>query len=213
MKKKEPCILIADDHEMLLEGLYNFIVQNFPLSEVFMAKDKKGLFNNLNQHKVDVLILDLMLGTDDSRTFLPQITHANPEMKIVVVSSLEETAIVSTILKSGAHGFVGKSCSITYIIEAISEVLKGREYVDPELSERIENWKNQGTQGIVLTDREKEVLNETLRGNRIKDIAKKLDLSTKTVEYHRSNLFVKFQVRNVTGLVKKTMLLGYTIQS
>lgn len=212
MEDKELCILIVDDHEMLREGLRNFIAQNFPSSQILEAQNSKEVLNHLNRKKIDLLLLDLMLGTEDSRNLLPEVIQLQPEIKIVVVSSLEEIAIVNALLKSGVHGFVGKSCSSMYIVEAISDVLNGEQYIDPELSRRIKSWSAGGTNDIILTGREKEVLNETLKGMRIKEIAKNLNLSAKTVEYHRSNLYMKFQVRNVSELVKKTLLLGYTAQ-
>ncbi|HLV41776.1 MAG TPA: LuxR C-terminal-related transcriptional regulator, partial [Brumimicrobium sp.] len=72
-----------------------------------------------------------------------------------------------------------------------------------------ERNKHLKSEQIVLTRREKEVLNETLKGKKIKEIADALFISVKTVENHRSNLFVKFEVSNVSGLIKKALLLSY----
>jgi|SRR5690554_3489933 len=209
--KNEPLnILIVDDHQMLLEGIRSFVGSHFPEAVLLLASSHQEILSVLGKRKIDVLLLDLILGNEDSRAFLSQLLQIQPDMKIVVISSMEEESIVNALLQNGAKGFVGKSSSTMYISEAITAVMKGGIYVDPLLKSHIqEKNKSLNNTAIVLTLREKEVLNETLKEKRIKEIASSLFISEKTVENHRSNLFIKFGVRNVSGLVKKALLLGY----
>lgn len=210
MKEGKLNILIVDDHQMLLEGLRSFVSNQFPNAAILLASTHLEIINILQKRNIDVLLLDLILGKDDSRMFLDQLLKLRPDMKIVVISSLEEEAVVKGILQNGGHGFVGKSSSTMYITDAIRTVLKGEIYIDPLLKENIQKGDNgNDTTSIVLTLREKEVLNETLKEKRIKEIAETLFISVKTVENHRSNLFTKFGVSNVSGLVKKALLMGY----
>lgn len=209
MEKTKLNILIVDDHEILLEGLENHIKMNFPSANTFKAKNIREIYGHLNEEEIDVILLDLILGDEDARMFLPQIIKLSPNVKIVVLSSLEEITIVRSLLQNGAHGFVGKSCSSEFITTSIKEVLKGNEYVNPELSSRIARLQEIESKRIGLSEREEEVLKGTLKGLTIKEIAEELNLSSKTVEYHRSNLFSKFAVRNATELVKKSILLGF----
>lgn len=203
-------ILIVDDHKMLLEGIRSFIANQFPLSNVLLASTHNEIISILEKRKIDVLLLDLLLGDEDSRTFIFQLQELQPKMKIVVVSSLEEEMVVNVLIQGGVNGFVGKSSSTIYIAEAINAVLTGETYIDPLLKENFqERNKHLKSEQIVLTRREKEVLNETLKGKKIKEIADALFISVKTVENHRSNLFVKFEVSNVSGLIKKALLLSY----
>lgn len=203
-------ILIVDDHKMLLEGIRSFIANQFPLSNVLLASTHNEILSVLEKRKIDVLLLDLLLGDEDSRTFIFQLQELQPKMKIVVVSSLEEEMVVNVLIQGGVNGFVGKSSSTIYIAEAINAVLTGETYIDPLLKENFqERNKHLKSEQIVLTRREKEVLNETLKGKKIKEIADALFISVKTVENHRSNLFVKFEVSNVSGLIKKALLLSY----
>lgn len=210
MKDQAFNILIVDDHQMLLEGVRSFVAGQFPNASILLASSHKEILGILNKRNIDVLLLDLILGNEDSRTFLSQLLQIQPEMKIIVVSSMEEESIVNALLQNGAKGFVGKSSSTMYIAEAINAVAAGEVYIDPLLKNHIQK-KNEhlNTTAIVLTLREKEVLSETLKGKRIKEIAEALFISEKTVENHRSNLFTKFEVSNVSGLVKKALLLGY----
>jgi DNA-binding NarL/FixJ family response regulator len=210
MKNKSLHILIVDDHQMLLEGIRSFVAGQFPEANLLLASSHQEIVSVLQKRNIDVLLLDLILGKEDSRTFLSQIIKLQPQIKIVVVSSLEEESVVNALLQNGAHGFVGKSSSTMYIAEAIHAVLEDKIYIDPLLKKHAkENKERMNTTAIILTLREKEVLNETLKEKRIKEIAESLFISEKTVENHRSNLFTKFGVSNVTGLVKKALLMGY----
>lgn len=203
-------ILIVDDHQMILEGIRSFVAGQFPEANILLASNHKEIISILQKRSIDVLLLDLILKKEDSRNFLAQLVQLKPDMKIVVVSSLEEETVVHGLMHNGVHGFVGKSGSTMYIAEAIRAVLEGKTYIDPVFNERIlEKNKSLSTFAVSLTRREKEVLMETLKEKRIKEIAECLFISEKTVENHRSNLFSKFGVTNVTGLVKKAMLLGY----
>ncbi len=210
MEKKKLNILIVDDHQMLLEGLRSFVANQFPNATILLASTHSEVINIIQKRTIDVLLLDLILGNEDSRMFLDQLLMMCPEMKIIVISSLEEELVVKGILQNGGHGFVGKSSSTMYISDAIHTVLRGEIYIDPLLKENFQKGsKGDESNTIVLTLREKEVLNETLKGLRIKEIAEALFISVKTVENHRSNLFTKFGVSNVTGLVKKALLMGF----
>lgn len=208
--KEKINVLIVDDHQMILEGIRNYVEKEFPQSKVFTATNHKEIVKKLQSDRMDVLLLDLILNKEDSRHFIGQLIQIQPEMKIIVISSLEDENVVHGLVNNGVNGFVGKSSSTTYIAEAIKAVLADRTYIDPLLEERIaEKNKSLSSFEICLTRREKEVLKETLKERRIKEIAEHLFISEKTVENHRSNLFTKFGVSNVTGLVKKAMMLGY----
>jgi|SRR5690554_1956870 len=203
-------ILIVDDHRMLLEGIRNFVASKFPQANILLASNYDEIISVFNKRKIDVLLLDLLLGNEDSRTFLLELQELQPETKIVVISSLEEEGVINALLQNQVMGFVGKSSSTSFIAEAIHSVLEGNVYVDPSYKERIAKRNKQlKFDTIILTSRERDVLNETMKGKRIKEIGEALFISPKTVENHRSNLFVKFEVNNVTALINKALLLGF----
>lgn len=210
MNTKSLNILIVDDHRMLLEGIRNFVASKFPQANILLASNYDEIISVFNKRKIDVLLLDLLLGNEDSRTFLLELQELQPETKIVVISSLEEEGVINALLQNQVMGFVGKSSSTSFIAEAIHSVLEGNVYIDPSYKERIAKRNKQlKFDTIILTSRERDVLNETMKGKRIKEIGEALFISPKTVENHRSNLFVKFEVNNVTALLNKALLLGF----
>lgn len=207
-------ILIVDDHKMLLEGIRSFVSNHFPKATILLASSYDEITAVLEKRKIDVLLLDLLLGKEDSRTFLLELQEKQPKMKVVVISSLEEESVVNALLQNEVMGFVGKSSSTIFIAEAIHSVLEGTVYIDPAFKEHVQKRnKHLEFDTIILTNREREVLNETMKGKRIKEIGETLYISPKTVENHRSNLFAKFEVNNVTGLINKALLLGFLSDS
>ena len=85
MKDQAFNILIVDDHQMLLEGVRSFVAGQFPNASILLASTHKEILSVLNKRNIDILLLDLILGNEDSRTFLSQLLQIQPEMKIIVV--------------------------------------------------------------------------------------------------------------------------------
>ncbi|MEX2485772.1 MAG: response regulator transcription factor [Brumimicrobium sp.] len=205
-------ILIADDHKIIVEGLQKLISLNLDQFILYTAHNKGEIFSCLENNKIDLILLDLKLGQNDSRLFIKDILSNHKNLKIVIVSSFEEIDNINHVLRMGCHGFIGKSESSTHILKAIMMVLDGEKYISGHVKKLFEEKKTgimDETDQIQLTKREREVLTETLKEKSIKEIAETLFVTEKTVENHRSSLFIKFDVKNVSGLVKKAILSGF----
>ncbi|MBD3636234.1 MAG: response regulator transcription factor [Crocinitomicaceae bacterium] len=121
-----------------------------------------------------------------------------------MLSSLDDKYTIQFFLNAGVEGYIIKSDSIVDILNGVGKILSGETYY----SELVENKLEQEENNIVLTPREKEVLGVILEEKSTKEIAEQLHISEKTVEMHRSNLFLKLEVKNLAGLVKKSILLN-----
>lgn len=192
-------ILIADDHQLIAASLENLIKTKE--NKIFIAYNLKMLENILATNSIDLLIQDVRFGNDNAIDFLPKIITENRNCKIIVLTSITDEYTIKKLIKFGIHGFLSKSESIEKINFAINEVTLGKTYFSS-----ITGYLGKG--GIILSRREKEILNEILKEKTISQVAEALFISTKTVEMHRANLFIKLDVKNITGLVKKTILLG-----
>ena len=133
-----------------------------------------------------------------------------PSLKVIIISSLDDSETIKTLLKQGVHGYILKSDSEIEIFNAIQTVLDGNIYISPEIkglySERELLFSKQR---ITLTPREKAVLQLIAEERSSREIASDLSLSEKSIENYRSNLLLKFGARNVAGLVKKALLEGF----
>jgi DNA-binding NarL/FixJ family response regulator len=204
-------ILISDDHQLILDGIGTYINTCYPTSEIAFAKTKSALIAALNTVQYDVLLQDIRLGNDDAREFIKDIFRIQPNIKVIIVSTLFDTTTVKTLLNQGAHGYVIKVDGLEEIHQAIEAVLAGETYLSAALQKQLidSSLSAQGSGKVELTAREKEVLKAILDEKSTKVIAESLFISEKTVEGYRANLFVKFNVKNVAGLVKKAIIQGF----
>jgi DNA-binding NarL/FixJ family response regulator len=205
-------ILVSDDHQLILDGIGSFLKASYPDSTVHFAKNKSALVAELKSQEFDILLQDVRLGNDDAREFIKEVFEIQPELKVIIISTLFDTLTVKTLLNQGVHGYVIKVDGSEEIQKAISAVQQGEIYLSSALQKQLINSslaeKATPTE-IRLTQREKEVLKEILNEKSTKAIAESLFISEKTVEGYRANLFVKFDVKNVAGLVKKAIIHGF----
>ncbi|GAA0874870.1 response regulator transcription factor [Wandonia haliotis] len=203
-------ILVADDHEIIASGIRSFLTDKLGALEVKSAVNLAQLKQILAKEKFDILLQDIRFGNDDGRTFLSEIRKMHPDLLIVALSSHTDEFTVKSALAAGCSGYVSKSSPLEEILEAIQAITKGKQFVSKDIRDAmLTNLMNGESDKIKLTKRELEVLKAIQDELSTREIAEKLFLSEKTIEGYRSNLFLKFQVKNVAGLVKQAILQGY----
>lgn len=198
-------IILADDHQLIVDGLISNLKKQFPSSVINGVLNKTELFNSLRSKEYAVLIQDLKFGNDNAKDFLPELKKEFPTLKIIILSTISDSVTIKQLSKT-VDGYVLKSESLEEIINAVNEVLSGQKYFSQLARERINELTP--ADSIILTRRELEVLAVIMKEKTIKEIALELNISEKTVELHRSNIFIKLDVKNSTGLVKKTIALN-----
>ncbi len=205
-------ILVADDHELISSGVISYYSIHYPEIIVKSAKNKSELIFQLNETDYTILIQDLQFGKDDGRELLSLIKTIRPDIKTLVLSSHIDPFSIKSAMSVGFDGYVSKSAPIAELPKAIEEILAGKSYFSSDVQTQFTEAAINGdfSAGIIqLTDREKEVLKGIQDELSTKEIAQQLHLSEKTIEAYRANLFVKFQVKNVAGLVKQAILNGF----
>ncbi len=207
----ETTILIADDHSLIVQGLKDLLQASFPQSKVATATDKSILIKHLQELQPTVLLLDIFIGKDNAFDFFDDIKKIAKGTHVIVISSNEDSSTIAHFLNRGAKGFIGKSEDTSLIPIAVKAVIEGNTFLSPALEKRLSEGEasTAHTNEIHLTRREKEVLTELLKEKSNKEIAEALFIAEKTVEHHKANLYVKFDVKNASGLVKKALILGY----
>ncbi len=208
-------IAIVDDHPMLINGIIDLLRPYEHILVQGTYTNAAQLLEGLSIYQPDVLLLDIMLPDQSGKELVPVILKKYPDMRILVLTSLDAPAMVTTMLRRGCAGYLLKDASPEALVEAIETVYKGEEYIEPRLKKHlIQNvtkfTSNLQNQFVVpeLTHREKEILKMITAEYTTREIAEKLFISFRTAEHHRNNLIQKLDVKNTAGLVMVAIQLG-----
>lgn len=201
-------ILIADDHNLIMDGFEQKLKLWNPEVRIFKAKNKPTLMEILAHESIDVLFQDVVFGQHDAREFVAEIKNKYPDLSIVIMSTLTDATTVNALLKQGASGYISKVDDSSELIRALDAISKGDLFLSPDIQNR--RLRASAEKSVFITAREERVLRLIVEGKTSKEIAETLNISIKTVETHRSNLFAKFGARNVVELVKRAIFEGYS---
>lgn len=201
-------LLIADDHNMVLSGLKSLLEND--LWAVSTANNYDTLKSLLVHDEYDILLLDIKFGKIDSRMVMQDIKKLGKKMKIIALTSLDDAESIKTTMAAGVDAYLIKSDEVSEIKLAIDQVLKGGKYISNSVKSRFLESELIGSskEKPHLTPREKDILKLIMEEQTTKQIADKLFLSEKTVENYRANMMAKLDVKNIAGLVKKTLMDG-----
>lgn len=201
-------LVLADDHEMVRDGLARLLEDENELQVVGTASNGLEAVRLVERIKPDILITDLMMPGINGLEVTRQLIQRMPELKIIILSMHADEAYVLEALRNGARGYVLKESSRTDLVRAIGEVMAGRRYLSAPLSERaIETYLSAGQQSSGdpyerLTTREREIFQLLAEGYKNSDIANRLSVSVRTVETHRANIMEKINVRNQAEITR-----------
>jgi two-component system response regulator NreC len=206
-------VLIADDHNVFAEGISSLLSDTENICVVASCSNTADAKDMLIRTKPQVILLDIsMPKVEDGMKLCDHILQYHPEIKIIILTMHDDLSIVKRVLKKGAHGFLLKNTTKAELLEAISHVNDGKPYINDYIQKLMDDHQHKirkhtlGT-GVELnlTPREKEVLFLISEGYTTQQIADKLFVTTKAVEFHRSSLLVKFDVPNTALLIKTAM--------
>ncbi len=206
-------ILLADDHQILLDGIKAILERDPELRVVGTAANGKEVLLKLEQVAVDVLLLDLQMPVMDGLETLTHVKKDYPHLNVLMLTTNDEGSIITSIFKSGATGYLLKNASQETLIQGIKDAAIGKKVLSPHLtSKMIESLseKPKARPGDIpkITKRELEVVKLIAREYTTQQIADALFVSTNTVATHKRNLFVKMDVKNSVGMVKKAVDWG-----
>ncbi len=206
--KKDIRIAIAEDHDLMRQGLVSLLDGEDNISVVFDVENGARLFDELKKKKVDVLLLDLEMPIINGHQALKILTERYPQISVIVVSMHYSDAYISESIAAGAKGFLPKNCDIDKVIDAIFAVNEEGYYFDDKISRallnRIVNSNNENLPRFVenaLTKRERQIVELICTGKTNKEIANLLCLSVRTIEVHRNSINKKTNTKNVADLV------------
>src|SRR5438876_1737844 len=201
-------IVIVDDHPLFRKGLEQLIHSDSAFAvcgEVNNASEAMDVIRKLNP---DLAIVDLSLPGANGIELIKNIRAEFPKLTILVLSMHDESLYALRALRAGAEGYVMKHEAMANVIQAIHEVFNGRPYLSPAMAAQvITKFAHRGSQSEAdaverLSDRELEILELIGKGKEVRQIAKRLHLSPKTVETHRAHIKEKLNLQNARQVAR-----------
>lgn len=203
MNKETIKVAIADDHEMMSDGLKNVLNDTPGLQVVLQALNGEDLLQKLEaaEHLPDVLLLDINMPVMNGYEAMAVIKRRYPGIRVMTISMFETEFCIIQMLCLGARGYMEKAHGAGKLITAIRAVYEGNYYYPESFAgQTIYNIQN-GNSPTGLTEKELEFLSWCCSECTYKEIAVKMNLSPKTIDGYRETLFEKLNVKTRTGLV------------
>jgi two-component system invasion response regulator UvrY len=197
-------VFIADDHDVVRQGIKTIISDASDLIVVGEAENGEQALKKMQGLDIDVVILDHDMPKKNGLDTLIELKVINPRLPVLILSVFPEDHYGIRFLKAGASGYLGKSNVTQQLVEAIRRVANGGKYISPNLADKLVSGLNKDTDKLPhenLTDREFQVFNLLAAGNRLKEIAEELHLSINTISTYRGRILEKMEMKTNAELI------------
>ncbi len=198
---RRPRVLLADDHGVVAEGIRSLLEKQYDVIGVVM--DGRALLAEASRVQPDVIVLDIAMPLLNGLDAGKKIRDILPKVKLVFLTMQTDPALAAAALQLGPIGFVLKHSAASELLTAIADVLRGKAYVTARLKPA--DWQVQQSRakqfGRELTQRQREVLQLLSEGRPMKEIADILNVSQKTVMFHKYEIMKSFHIKSNPELV------------
>jgi two-component system response regulator NreC len=207
-------VLVADDHQIMREGLRAMLEKEHDIVVLGEAEDGRMVERLARELSPDVIIMDVAMPNLNGIEATRQIVTELPEVKIIALSMHDDRRSVLNMLQAGAAGYMLKDSAFTDLAKAIRMVMSGKTYLGREMMDIVVKdyvtspQSAQSSAFHLLSAREREVLQLIAEGKTSAQIGDKLHISVKTVETHRQQIMVKLKIRSVAELTKYAIREG-----
>jgi DNA-binding NarL/FixJ family response regulator len=206
---KKLCILVADDHELIRDGVRGLLRAPRGWKVVGEAANGREAVEMASKLKPDIAIIDLTMPDLDGLQATRQIREESPTTKVVVLTMHESDQMVRRVLDAGALGYVLKSDLAAHLVKAVKDVSMGKLFLTPRVSDIVLKGflKNGNGRGAMEqsqarpTPREAEIIRLLAEGKANKAIAAELGITVRTVETHRAKIMLKLSLHSVAELI------------
>jgi DNA-binding NarL/FixJ family response regulator len=206
-------VMLVDDHPLVLESLSKLLDPHFTI--VGTVQHSGDIVSRALEHRPDVILLDACMPGSNGFAATRELKKLLPRVKVILVTMLTEAISISEAFRAGASGYVLKQSASDELRMAIDTVLAHKRFlsatIEPQVRETVEHeWcRPEGYSGD-LTGRQREVLALLSEGRTARSIAQHLNISMKTVEFHKANITHKLGVHTTSDLIKFALAQGIT---
>lgn len=206
-------VLLADDHEIVRQGLINLLSSEPWVIVVGEASNGREAVKRAVELTPEIVVIDIGMPELNGIEATKQILHET-NCKVIALTIHNNIHYVQEMIKIGASGYLLKDCAVDELIDAVRDVSDNKYYLSKTISEHLQqkSTTNEAVNSLVLkellSDREKEVLQLFAEGNSTKTVADKLFISPKTVEAHRKNIMDKLNLHSISDLTRYAIRIG-----
>jgi two-component system response regulator NreC len=201
-------IIIAEDHQSLIDGIKLSLASQPDFQVVAEANDGERLVELVARYKPDLVITDIRMPICDGITATQRIKTNFPGVRVIAFSMFDQDQAVQQMRNAGASGYIMKNSSLQVLLEAIRTVASGKEYFDASLLVKPAERK----EFIPLSAREAEILRMIGQGKTSQEIADELFIGKSTVDTHRKNILRKMNAQGKTDLLRYALERKYDFE-
>lgn len=201
-------LLVADDHDIVRQGLRALIQEQAGWQLVAEVKDGREAVAKAIEFRPDVAIVDISMPSLNGLDATKQIAKLSPRTKVLVLTMHQSDQLIQEVLDSGARGYIFKADAGLDLIMAVNALASNKTFFTPKVAQTVldgylgRESKASEDGSLRITGREREIVQLLAEGKSSKEVANVLNLSVKTVETHRSNILRKLNCHSVTELVR-----------
>jgi DNA-binding NarL/FixJ family response regulator len=198
-------VLVADDHEIVRQGLKTIISEHSDLSIAGEAENGNQVLKIVKKTKVDVVLLDFDMPEKNGLDTLIELKALYPKLPVMILSIFPEDHYGTRFLKAGASGYLQKSSATDQLIDAIRKVFNGGKYISSALTDKLVTGLNKDKEQFLhesLTDREFQVFRLLATGKKLKEMADELCLSINTISTYRSRILQKMDMKSNADVIR-----------
>ena len=207
---ERPRVLLADDHRLLREALTEVLR---PKCEVVgTVGDGRACVAAAAELRPDVVVVDIGMPLLNGLEAARQLKHSMPEVKVVILTVNEDPDLAADAVRAGASGYVLKNSAAAELLQAIEEAMRGRTYITPLVAKGLVDALARGPETFgeptLSSPRQREVLQLLAEGRTMKEIARVLKITPRTVAFHKYGMMKQLGVRSTAELVKAALKMG-----
>lgn len=203
-------IIIVDDHDLFRMGTTMVLGSMPDYNVVAQAACGEDFFEKLNalENKPKLALLDIMLPDMSGIDIARKLRTEHPDILILILSAEASESTILSLTDIGVEGFVSKNAPTDELLVAINTIIEGGTYFAKDIAKLIRDVCNSTELHVELSEREEDIIRLCCEGLRAKDISEQLNISIRTVETHKTNIFTKLGINNNVALVRYAIRRG-----
>jgi DNA-binding NarL/FixJ family response regulator len=207
---KQPRVLLADDHLMLREA-FAWLLQS-TCDVVGAVADGRSLLTAAQQLRPDIVVVDVAMPLLNGLEAVRRLKRTNPEIKSIILTISEDPDLAAEAIRCGVSGYLLKNSAASELIRAVGEVMQGRSYITPLVAKGMAGSPVRrelpAEKPELPSSRQREVLQLLAEGNTMKQIARALDITPRTVAFHKYGMMKQLGAKTTADLVKIAVKIG-----